>query len=705
MSDLPYGPFGFPNVRAWGMAPPLNVQDDLDASATPMAVEPAVRPKRKKAPATDQGVAAFQAVLEDVGGDYAQAISVFAGELAQGGVAPELAQQAAMARAKQHQSLSRDPGIFFEEMGTPLPTTRQPKAPQVGASQPVPFGAMPDADPRTTRAERLAGVDATAAKWDRQKAAYDRATGLGAPDAVEDFVPPAAGGNRLPARSGPYDLAGRPGYDRTFTPQELAAQRGDDESPAPASFTLPGPRTLDGKPVRPPRALATQEDAARYKERGTDPETGRRTKSQYDLDMEARGYTAVMEPDGSVSYRTTYAPATDEPTGLGAIGRAGRRVDLEKSKVPGTEDSRYEPRPMMTPTGEMVQVWVPTDAGDAYTAQQAEQRTKNRLADRAGLGAEAEGMTADELRSAVRAKRTSEKQDRESAWRAQMMLGGGRPTGGPMGTKAAAAAFSRLTPEQQQEVIKNRMLYGERNGQRGDEWDRRLDLMRIENEARFKEAEAARSEARDEREKDRTLTREERQAAREADERRFAEERATRELEWRERSKQFDLQQLEGQRRFEQQNTGLAAQLAQIQNQGEVSRGELELARGKQDAALTAAENAQRLAEQSRREQEAVGMYGPGAVHILRGNLQHPSAQAAFRGMAARADQTWNGFFTEDAARLDAMLVSLGITDPDRRRAIVQEYGINSDFPGQQGRGSVLSAWRVSHPDYASVPQ
>ena len=98
-------------------------------------------------------------------------------------------------------------------------------------------------------------------------------------------------------------------------------------------------------------------------------------------------------------------------------------------------------------------------------------------------------------------------------------------------------------------------------------------------------------------------------------------------------------------------------------------------------------------------------MYGPGAVQILRGNLQHPSAQAAFRNMAAKADQTWNGFFTEDAARLDAMLVSIGITDPEKRRSIVQEYGINSDIPGQQGRGSLLSAWRVAHPDYATAPQ
>jgi hypothetical protein len=71
--------------------------------------------------------------------------------------------------------------------------------------------------------------------------------------------------------------------------------------------------------------------------------------------------------------------------------------------------------------------------------------------------------------------------------------------------------------------------------------------------------------------------------------------------------------------------------------------------------------------------------------------------------MAAKADQTWNGFFTEDAQRMDSILVSLGISDPDRRREIVQEYGINSDIPGQQGRGSILSAWRVRHPAYLPV--
>ena len=416
--------------------------DPVEAAAAPITPDPLVRPKpARRSPAMDTGTAAFQAVLEDVGGDYDEAIRVLASEHMQNGIDPERAMRAARARAEQHQSLSRDPGIFYEETGTPLPTTRQPQAPQGGAGQPVPFGAMPDADPRTTRAERLAGVDETAARWDRQKAAYDRATGLGAPDAISD-------------EGGPYPGAGRPGYDRTFTPAELAAQRGDTEEQAPAGYTLPGPRTLDGKPVRKPQPLQTEKQASAYNERRTDPETGRRLKSQYDLDMEARGYTAVVTDNGTVGYYTTYAPATDEPTGRGAIGRAGDRPDLRNSRVPGSESPRYEPREMLTPTGERVQVWAPTQAADEYTKKQRNTAMRGRLADSAGLGAgEAVGLSDDDLRERVRASRMQDKQARADAWRAQSMLAGGQPTGGPRGTKAATNALlmmsdPSLTPEQ-----------------------------------------------------------------------------------------------------------------------------------------------------------------------------------------------------------------------------------------------------------------
>ena len=630
--QLPYGPLGFPNVRAWGMAPPMEPSDldPVEAAASPISPDPQLR----RRPAGDQGTAAFAAVLEDAGGDINAAVRMFASELTASGVDPSRAAQAARARAAQYQSLSQDPNIFYEGMGTPLLTARQPRQ---AAPTPAGYAAyaegMAQADDGMTRAERRAKADARVRGWDSKEAAYNDATGLGAPGAAEDGV-------------GPYPGAGRPGYDRTLTYEEVMASRSEAENARAAR-------------VQPMIDSATKEMRDRAQWRADNPDQSERE--------------SVRQRERSEDY-------------------AKERLLYRMAKQTG--QSVEELRAANPQFGSVGQIPSRNGAGIPTLS-----RTKE------GMQLRDMPTSTSSMRDAAAQKRIDAAAKREEAWRSQMMLAGGRPMGGPTGTKATTAAFDRLTPEQQQEVIQSRMRYGDRNGQRGDEWDRRLDLLRVENEARFKEAESARAEDRDEREKDRTLTREERQAAREADERRFEEERARRDLEWKERSRQFDIQQLEGQRRGEQQGTALAAQLAQIQNQGEVSRAELGLAREKQDAALAAAARAQTLADQARREQEASSMYGPGAVQILRKNYDHPSAQAAFRNMAAKADQTWNGFFTDDAARLDSMLVSIGITDPEQRRAIVQEYGINSDIPGQQGRGSILSAWRVAHPDYATVPQ
>jgi hypothetical protein len=592
--------------------------------------------------------------LEDSGGDVATAVRAYAAELSASGIEPQRAMQAAAARAAQHQSLSGDPGIFYDAM-----------EPQAAPGDYNAFSAgMAEAETGMNREQRLAASDQWAAGVDRRKASYDRATGL--------QEPAAAGGSTANMRPGESEAG--PGYQR-----------------------VPAPRMPFGGPVPEPGMINDPEAIEDYTTREWDGRRNEYKPSPKDRAMAARGMVPVLNPDGSVGYSVGYPPGSitgENPNRFpGAAGRSGERRDLT--------DAGWTTETVASPLGQQ-NVYRP---GERQAAQ-IENVDKRRLARRAGITSDkAQEMSIEELRLAAQGATDDDAIARRNAWKSQTMLAGGRPTSGPMGTRAATVAFDRLTPEQQQDVIQNRMRYGERTGPRGDEWDRRLDLLRVENDARFKEADAARAEAREEREKDRTLTREERQAAREADERRFAEERAARELEWQERSKQFDLQQEEGRRRGDQQGTALAAQLAQIQNQGDVSRAELGLARERQDAAMAAAAKAQGLAEQARKEQEASSMYGPGAVQILRGNLQHPSAQAAFRNMAAKADQTWNGFFTEDAARLDAMLVSLGITDPETRRSIVQEYGINSDIPGQQGRGSLLSAWRVAHPDYATAPQ
>lgn len=306
-------------------------------------------------------------------------------------------------------------------------------------------------------------------------------------------------------------------------------------------------------------------------------------------------------------------------------------------------------------------------------------------------------VSTSRMRDDAKQSRINAENERAAKWKAQTMLAGANPA------KNAVNTFSLLTPEQQQDVVAQRMKFPNRDGAKGDEWDRRLDMMRLQME-----------NDRTEREKDRTMTREERQAAREADERRYAAEAARREQEWKERSAQFDkefalrqgqsTQEAEASRqRHEQGMVAVQAQLEDIKNRGLEMQQRNDIAKRELDEKLRLQQEAVANAERKQRESNAVSQYGPGAALLMAGNYEHPDSQAALRAMAAKADQTWNGFFTEDAQRLDSILVSLGIADPDRRRQIVQEYGINSDIPGQQGRGSILSAWRVRHPAYLPV--
>jgi hypothetical protein len=149
---------------------------------------------------------------------------------------------------------------------------------------------------------------------------------------------------------------------------------------------------------------------------------------------------------------------------------------------------------------------------------------------------------------------------------------------------------------------------------------------------------------------------------------------------------------------------GLQAQLETLKQQGVTQQGQLSL--NEQKFKETEEERKRLLAstQQAKREAEAGAQWGPGGIHIARGRMDTPEAQQAFKNMAAKADQTWNGFFTDDAKRLDELIVSLGIQDPATRRALVQKYGIDSDIPGQAGRGALSSAWRVSHPEYGLIP-
>ena len=165
-----------------------------------------------------------------------------------------------------------------------------------------------------------------------------------------------------------------------------------DEVAQPLGMTAPGPRTLDGRPTAMPKPLMTPEDVEAYDVRKPG------GLSQRDEAMAQRGYVPVVTPDG-VSYMLAYVPSRPQNDGYqipGMPGMAGPRPDLE---------GRYEPKTMVGPDGNPVQVWAP---GPAMREKKA---------------ADLEGRQA-----AYQVKKAGMDADREEAkklWRATAMLAGG----------------------------------------------------------------------------------------------------------------------------------------------------------------------------------------------------------------------------------------------------------------------------------------
>ena len=310
----------------------------------------------------------------------------------------------------------------------------------------VPPGDGPDADPRTTRAQRLAQHAEWSAGVDRRAAEYNRDTGLTPPDtSVAD-------------QRGPYPGAGRPGYDRTFTPREVLAQRADMESGAsggtPLAFTVPSPRMPYGRDVRPGAPIYDEEQAAAYTQRPVDPRTMQASPSQRDNAMRARGMVPVYNPDGSIGYSVESYPEDDPSTpqneGLpfpGGVGRLGRREDLL--------DAGWEARPVDGPTGKQT-VYRPGATAQARYDAQADARTVSRLKRSAGISseevaamplAEGESVPLAALRKRSRDAKDDDYNARNARWQAQAMLAGGQPTGGQRGSKATLAAWDALGQE------------------------------------------------------------------------------------------------------------------------------------------------------------------------------------------------------------------------------------------------------------------
>ena len=293
-------------------------------------------------------------------------------------------------------------------------------------------------------------------------------------------------------------------------------------------------------------------------------------------------------------------------------------------------------------------------------------------------------VSTSRMRDDARQARLAAGSKREEQWRAQMTLAGANPA------KNAVNTFGILTPEQQRDVIATRMKFGQRDGGKSDEWDRRLDMMRIQME-----------NATTEREKDRTMSREERKAARDADELRFKEERAQRDQEIKERMAKYDrddalrrdtlAQEAEaGRQKNEQGMLGLQAQMEGIKGQNASAAAERELAQRQWDEKTKQAADLLARTERQQREAAAVAQYGPGAAQVMAGQYGTPEAQQALEQIASTSDQSVTGFYNSDARRFDAELERLGVTDPEMRKQLVTQYGLSVTF-GPSSRSGPIS--------------
>lgn len=292
------------------------------------------------------------------------------------------------------------------------------QAVRVVAAQDQMHGGTPqrlfDADNTPAANEALAARIAAGRDFDERMGGF-----------AASIAPPVEGPAEAQFAGREYSPSSGSRYDQPVRPRRPA--------PAPAApeggygRTVPGPRDMSGKPVRPGREFASQEEADAYHTRpvvGTDsagrPRYG---QSQADMDMRERGFVAVQTPDG-VRYMQAYdgddggLPGDGrQPRLPGGYGRAGARPDLAAQMTDGEEPvpvwrqgSRFDP------AGNEVYVWEPTDAFREQRAAKEKAATHDRLARKAGLSPEeAADKTDDELRQIIARKNDAATADRKAA--------------------------------------------------------------------------------------------------------------------------------------------------------------------------------------------------------------------------------------------------------------------------------------------------
>jgi len=151
--------------------------------------------------------------------------------------------------------------------------------------------------------------------------------------------------------------------DYEYDPDGGPVSAGPAVAPDFADHTVPGPRTLDGNAPAPSRGL-TAEEAEAYNTRKPG------GLSQRDRDMQARGYVPVVTPDG-VSYQPAYVANRNKYAIPGGPGRPGPRTGLAKPYL----DGKYEMDIAVGPDGVPRSVYAPTPE---FRKQQEDNQKRRR---------------------------------------------------------------------------------------------------------------------------------------------------------------------------------------------------------------------------------------------------------------------------------------------------------------------------------------
>lgn len=279
--------------------------------------------------------------------------------------------------------------------------------------------------------------------------------------AARDLAVDAFDSNRSTPAAPAAQVAAPPALDPDMEPLTADELRDRKQNP----YSEPGVRMPDGTAVRPPAQFRNERSARAYNTRTPVTDQTRDQvlpdaayhPSMRDEAMAARGFFPVYAPDGSVSYsvgtgsEALYEQDLDRRGIPGSPGRLGPRRDLQE-----TDPSRpgFTLEPVRGPTGTNY-IYKQNEAAQKQQAGYMQEQQIARFADASGLTeAELTAMTPEQRRSAVRGAKRSDAAGREEAWRAQMMLGGGRPTGGVGGSKAVVNALESLPDDQRNSSLR-----------------------------------------------------------------------------------------------------------------------------------------------------------------------------------------------------------------------------------------------------------